>query len=303
MSRLSCRIRVFWAVVAIGLSVCYAPATQAGDASDTEPFTLVVMDPLASPLACDCVEGYAQRKYEVLGEFLKKQLNREVRVVFAQSLVKALKEEAKGRADLIVGKHSVVASDAEAAKVHLSPIAQLTGSDGKTTQTGLFVVRHDDPAQTVADIAGYRIFFGPAECAEKSAAPMRLMKKHGVAVPEEIETVPACSDGAVQLMELGSDVRAAAVISSYAQPLLEGCGTVKKGDLRVIGETEAVPFITAFTNDSVSADIRDQVIAALDEVQYDIKLLIALETKRGFVAWEEGDRATKGKVAVSKKKP
>jgi len=39
---------------------------------------------------------------------------------------------------------------------------------------------------------------------------------------------------------------AATVISSYAQPLLEGCGTIKKGDLRVIGETDPMPFVVAF---------------------------------------------------------
>jgi len=33
-------------------------------ADNTRPLSLVVMDPLAAPLSCPCVEGYAQRKYE-----------------------------------------------------------------------------------------------------------------------------------------------------------------------------------------------------------------------------------------------
>ena len=33
--------------------------------------TLVVTDPLALPLACSCVQGYAQRKYEKLAHFLQ----------------------------------------------------------------------------------------------------------------------------------------------------------------------------------------------------------------------------------------
>ena len=32
--------------------------------AEEKAFTLIVMDPLAAPLSCPCVEGYAQRKYE-----------------------------------------------------------------------------------------------------------------------------------------------------------------------------------------------------------------------------------------------
>src|SRR5688500_162229 len=42
-------------------------AAGSGDA-----ISMVVMDPLALPLSCPCVAGYAQRKYEVLGEYLEK---------------------------------------------------------------------------------------------------------------------------------------------------------------------------------------------------------------------------------------
>ncbi len=163
------------------------------------------------------------------------------------------------------------------------PIAQLTGKDGEVTQTGLFVVRTDDPAQTIEDIAGYRIFFGPEDCDEKSAVPMALMTEHGVSIPNPVETCGACSDGATQLIELGPGARAVAVISSYAEPLLEGCGTVQKGDLRVIAETEPIPFITAFVPSDMDPELREAMNAGLMEVQYDIQMLIALETRRGFV--------------------
>ena len=32
---------------------------------------MVVMDPLALPLSCPCVKGYAQRNYDKLGEKLE----------------------------------------------------------------------------------------------------------------------------------------------------------------------------------------------------------------------------------------
>src|SRR5690606_33179298 len=61
-----------------------APAAEpaAGESAATGPLRLVVMDPLAEPLSCPCVEGYAQRKYEKLAEYLSQELGREVTVAF-----------------------------------------------------------------------------------------------------------------------------------------------------------------------------------------------------------------------------
>lgn len=255
----------------------------ASEAAEERPFTMVVMDPLCTELACDCVEGYAQRDYNKFGEFLSQYIGRDVKVVFASSLVTALDGDAEGHCDLVIGKHSVVLYDANQRELDVDPVAQLTGKDGDVTMTGLFVVRSDDPAQTIADIAGYRIFFGPEECDEKSAVPMALMTEHGVAIPDPIETVGACSEGATQLIELGPEARAVAVISSYAEPLLEGCGTVQKGDLRVIAETEPIPFVSAFVPADLDPALREAVVNGLMEVQYDLEMLVALETRRGFV--------------------
>ena len=80
-----------------------------------------------------------------------------------------------------------------------------------------------------------------------------------------------------------SGSRTATVISSYAQPLLEGCGTIKKGDLRVVGETAPVPFIVAFVNDSLSLTEKESVRKVLFAVGKDRDLCTALETKDGFV--------------------
>ena len=163
------------------------------------------------------------------------------------------------------------------------------------------VVRAADPARTVADLQGYRIFFGPADCDEKSAAPMALLTAHGIEVSREPETCPACSDAATKLLELDENVQAAAVISSYAQPLLEGCGTIEKGDLRVLGESEVVPFITAFINAELDEAARQQIHDVLMEVQYDVNAMIALETKSGFVPYAELT-ADEDAVAAAKKK-
>jgi ABC-type phosphate/phosphonate transport system substrate-binding protein len=260
------------------------PAAEVPTASDRQTLTIVVMDPLCAPLSCPCVEGYAQRDYEKLAAYLQKSLDQPVKVIFNESLVKALESDKSIRADLIIGKDSVVRSDARAAKLKLTPIAHLTGKDGKTTQTGLIVVPKDDPAQAVSDLNGYRILFGPADCAEKFDAPQQLLKKHGVSIPDKLETSAACSDGASKILEFGDDVRAAAVISSYAQPLLEGCGTIDKGSLRVVGETGPVAFITVFAARSLSDGTSRGLQQALLNVSQDRSLCQALESAKGFVA-------------------
>jgi ABC-type phosphate/phosphonate transport system substrate-binding protein len=264
----------------------FSSAIGATENDAKSELTLIVMDPLAGPLACDCVQGYAQRKYEKLGFFLTKKLGTKVNVVWGENLKSAL-EESKGKADMIIGKHSVVLADAAGSKVDVIPLAQLTDQHESVEQTGLFVVRTNDAAQTVADLKGYRILFGPADCDEKSAAMVNLLKEHQVPVPNPLETSPSCSSAAVALMELPADVKAAAVISSYAEPLLEGCKKVKKGDLRIIGESKPVPFITLFVRKQLPSKTVDQLTQVLDDVGLDPQLLIDLETAAGFVKWKE----------------
>ena len=122
MGRIFSRVSLLFFLTALFL--CSANCNAADRA-----FTLVVMDPLSKPLSCDCVQGYAQRDYKKLAVFLQKQLGRRVDVVWYESLVEALKET-DGKADLIIGKHSVVAYDANKLEMPVEPIARLTGRDG-----------------------------------------------------------------------------------------------------------------------------------------------------------------------------
>ncbi|MBA3482039.1 MAG: PQQ-binding-like beta-propeller repeat protein [Pirellulales bacterium] len=284
------------------LTLAHLPTTKAADATETpkqpaasatkpavEPLSLIVMDPLAAPLSCPCVEGYAQRKYEVLAEHLEKAVGRPVVLTFSESLSKALHKEGCTTAHVIIGKDSVVRADAKTHNFKVKPLAQLTGLDGKSTQTGLIVVRTDDPAQSVADLKDHRIIFGPSDCSEKSSAARKLLEDAGVELPpvDKVEISAACSDGACKIIEWGSDVRGAAVISSYAAPLLEGCGTIKKGDLRVVAESEPVPFITAFATEQVTKPERKAIRKLLHASGDEPELLKALESLLGFIPLEE----------------
>ena len=271
-------------------------------AKKSDQLILVVMDPLAAPLACDCVKGYAQRKYETLGEHLTVRLKRPVKVVWGGAL-KLATVDVDGRADIIIGKHSVVLHDAALAKMEVEPIAYLTGLDGSTTQTGLIVVRSADRAKTAADLKGYKILFGTPDCDEKSAAVMRLLTKHNIDIPAKPETYDACSIAATTLFEMDEKIDAAAVISSYAQPLLEGCGTIQKGDLRIVAETKPVPFVTAFANKKLDPSLVAEVQKALLAVGESEALLKSLETKNGFVSVKSKSADTTADPAtVAKKK-
>src|SRR5207249_760562 len=152
-------------------------------AKDNKPapaLTVVVMDPLAAPLSCPCVKGYAQRDYQKLAAQLEKDLGRPVKVFFAETLTEALRKKSDGKADVIIGKESVVRAGAKDNNIAIDPVAALSGKDGKTTQTGLIVVANADPALTTADLKGYRILFGPGDCDEKHSAALKLLRENEI---------------------------------------------------------------------------------------------------------------------------
>jgi ABC-type phosphate/phosphonate transport system substrate-binding protein len=273
-----------YALLALAAIALFSPSIGADDKTKTNEIVLVVMDPMALELSCPCVKGYAQRNYGKLGAHLTKQLGRPVKVHFADSLTAALKIKTAGKADLVIGKDSVIRAAARGNKLDLVPLASLTDKEGKTTQTGLWVVPGKDPALSVSDLKGYDLVFGNADADEKYSAALALLRDFEIKPPEKLATCGSCSDAASKVLEAyKAGKKTAAVISSYAQPLLEGCGTVKKGDLRVIGETDPVPFVTAFINSKLSTDERTAIQKALLAVGKDADLCKVLETKKGFV--------------------
>jgi len=259
--------------------------------------TIVAMDPMAAPLACECVKGYAQRKYERLVDHLAQKTGMTVRVVWSESLVTALGSQTK-TAEIIIGKDSVVRSDAKQAKRNLLPIAKLTDLAGSTQQKGLFVVLQDNPAASLLDLEGYQILFGPVDCDEKDAAPKKKLADLKIEFKSG-EACPSCAIGAKKLTELDAKGKFATVISSFAGPLLEGCGTIKKGDLKIIGESDPVPFISAFVDSSLTPEVQKKITAALLSMNESPELLQAMETKQGFVPYAVADLATEKKSGQS----
>ncbi len=247
---------------------------------NASPVTILVADPLAKELACDCVAGFAQRRYAALAMVLEKRLGRPVHVLYSLELSTYWGEDRP--VSLVIGKHSEMICQARELGRTLHPLASLTDEHASTTFRGLFVVRSGNPAQSLADLKGYRILFGPASCEEKHRAAMKALKQAGVAVPDPVETVPSCTDAANKLMALSDEDRVAAVISDYAKILLEGCHTIPAGSLRVVGTTEALPFITVFATDEVPPALRRRIRKELLEAKRFSALLRLLQSKEGF---------------------
>ncbi|MBI5685414.1 MAG: PhnD/SsuA/transferrin family substrate-binding protein [Verrucomicrobia bacterium] len=240
---------------------------------------MVVMDPLCKQLACACVQGFAQRDYQTLAAFMSEKLGRPVEALVQESLKEA-GQITDGKLDLIIGKDSVVRAKALAANIPVTPLAMLTDRAGKTTLTGLFIVRSEDPARRIADLKGRKVLFGLPACNEKHSAALAAMKSLGMPLPDKPETMATCNQTGLAVLEKQAD---AAVISSYAMALLEGCGTIDKGALRAIGQTAPVPFITVFATKRVSATDAEAITKALLAVGGDAALKEKMETRDGFV--------------------
>lgn len=274
------------AIVILVLAAAPLAAQQAAVATERQPLNILVADPLAKELACDCVAGFAQRRYEALAMVLEKRLHRPVKSFCGTKLSAYWSDDQS--VSLIVGKYSDIVYQAKELGRQVYPIAALTDQNGLTTFRGLFLVRAGNRAQSIADLKDYRMVFGPPSCDEKHSAALAALRKAGIMVSDDdqLETVPSCTDGANQLMKATDQDQVAAVISDYAKVLIEGCQAVPKGALRVIGQTEPLPFVTVFATDEISAQDRKQVREELLAARRFPTLLRLLETKYGFRPFE-----------------
>ncbi|MCD6304336.1 MAG: PhnD/SsuA/transferrin family substrate-binding protein, partial [Planctomycetes bacterium] len=173
---------------------------------------VVVMDPLAEKLTGSCMKDYGQRKYDELGKFLEGRLRRKVYLAYGDSLADILRLNGGG-VDVIIGKESIVRSDASAAGIEVTALARLTSRSGATTTRGAFVVRADGSLRKLADLAGRKVIFGETEDREKHAAALAALRAEGVEPPEPLIINAADSAATLDVMDGAAD---AAVISDYA---------------------------------------------------------------------------------------
>lgn len=249
------------------------PARQAGS------LRVVVMDPLARELSCDCLPGYAQRRYGKLCEYLAGRLGRAVGVTFAEYLEPAHVRGADA-AHLVIAQQSLALSDANALRITLRPLARLTDRDGNTTLRGHFLVRAGDRAAGLSDLTGCRLLLGSEEFAESHFAALAALAAAGVDRPAGTRTEPAYLNRALAVVEKTAD---AAVVPSWSLRKMFDTGKVERAWVKDVGRTAPVPFVTVYATgalgDRQAADVRAALLAARSEPA----LLKALESRDGFV--------------------
>jgi ABC-type phosphate/phosphonate transport system substrate-binding protein len=216
-------------------------AAMAGAQTAPAPLRLAVTDPLARQNACSCVAGHGQRDYHALARHLERRLRRPVSVTVAPMSAAVLSGGDREVPDLIIGSRSQVEAACAEASRRPTLLAQLSGPDGATGQAGLFVVRQADAARCLLDLKGRRILLGPPAVAERHEAALAALRTLGLSPAEPLPTVE--TDGGAVGEVLRGDAHAA-VISAHALPLLVGCDALRREELRVVGRTEPVPFMT-----------------------------------------------------------
>ena len=243
---------------------------------------LVVMDPLAKELACACVKGYGQRDYRKLAARLESALKQPVSIEFSDDLAESLTLASPGQEVIAIGEQSLVAQGAKRAGLKCHTVCELTDPDGGTTLTGSFVARSDDPAKELKDVSGRTVLFGLTESDENHAVTQSALRVAGVESPGAPEKRASFNAAALDVLDSQASPPPVAVIPGYALRLLEGCGSITPGSLKVIGRTQPVPFITVFIADNVPAEKEQKILKTLLSVKDNAKLLKAMESRDGF---------------------
>ena len=240
---------------------------------------VVVMDPLALALSCSCVDGVGQRRYDQLAAHLEQATGRRFRFIYEESLDLALRR-IRSKPDFIIGKDAMVRFDAKRLKLTVTPLADLTDRDGRTTQRGVFLVRTGDPAKRLADLSGRDVMLGPEEEAETHQAAKAALQQARLAKPAKLDSAGAIDSG---VLALSDGEVAAAVVPDYLPPLLVGCGKVEPGAVRVLAKTPPVPGVRLFRTGTTDDALAKRVAAEVTALAKRKELLAALESARGFV--------------------
>lgn len=270
---------VFWA----------AGASAQAPSKESEPFTMIVLDPLAKELACACVKGYGQRDYRKLAARLETVLKQPVGIEFSDDLADTLATIGVQREYIVAGERSLVAHGAKAAGLPCTVLCDLTGQEGETSLNALFLVRANDPAKELKDIGARKVLFGVPEADAKHAAATETMRAAGVK-PSATEQRLPYTDAALDVLDSEESPLPVAVVPGYALRLLQGCGSINPGDLRVIGKTEMVPFISLFVSDNIPTPKEKKILETLLAVKDDAKLLKEMESKAGFKSAEPEEK-------------
>jgi outer membrane protein assembly factor BamB len=267
-----------WLAVLLSVGGCASDKSESR--ASARPILLVVMDPLAKELACACVKGYGQRDYRKLAAWLESGLKQGVSIEFSDDLAETLKLAEPGQEVIVAGESSLIVENAKRATLACQPLCALTDPAGDTSLTASFVAQANDPAKELKDLRGRTFLFGLADTKENHAAVQSTLRAAGV--ESAVEKRSVYTDAALDVLDSKSSPAPIAIIPGYALRLLEGCGSITRGDMKVIGKTEPFPFVTLFVSDTISAEKSQKILQTLLHLKTDENLLRAMESRDGF---------------------
>jgi outer membrane protein assembly factor BamB len=270
------------ALIALGFILAADRVLAMPAKAGPDPILLLVTDPLAKELACACVKGYGQRDYRKLAARLEAVLRQRVSIEFSDDVAESMTTATPGQQVIIIGERGMVTQGAKEAGLKCHPVCALTGLDGTTTFSGSFVARSGDAAGELKDLRDRKVFFGLARTDENQTVTREALRAAGVEATARLENRGSYSDAALDVLDSKSSPRPVAVIPSYVLPMLEGCGSVKAGELKVIGKTQPMPFVTVFLGDNIPVEKEQKILQTLLAIRGDAKLLKAMETRDGF---------------------
>ncbi len=272
------RALLILAAGAFCLSGCRDEPAGGPDGGDRPPgpLRIFVVDPFAEPRSC--VTDYAPRRYDLLAEHLGRELGRKAELLPGGYLPDVLRLN-PGEVDLIVGKKSLIEADLAGSGQAYRPAAVLSDAEGLTTLVGLFVVPAESALKTLGDLAGKKVLFGPKQDAERHDAALAALNEAvpnaemGPEVPRDVTAVLNVIDGKAD----------AAVVSEHDLRFGVACGALSAGEVRPVGRSKPVPFITVFLSERLSPQDATAVSGALERVAKTPELLEKLNSRDGFL--------------------
>ncbi len=145
----------------------------------------------------------------------------------------------------------------------LQPVAAVLSRD-KTTKTYSMIVTKEDNTSinTVADLSGKSMAFGPLQSTSSYVVPAKFLAKNHIQLSDFIKYSNLNSHDAVLRAVLRGDYDAGAVSEAFAQRFL-GHG------LKVVGVTEKFPSFLIVAGINVPQKVRDSVATLLLKIQAD----------------------------------
>ncbi|MEO8475643.1 MAG: phosphate/phosphite/phosphonate ABC transporter substrate-binding protein [Actinomycetota bacterium] len=169
--------------------------------------------------------------------------------------------------------------------------------DADRSLTSAFLVRADDPATSLQDLAGRRVGVGAVDSPQATLIPLQHLRETGVSLEDmdlihhDVFAGKHGDHGTAERMEAAAlaagDVEAACVLSANVT-VFESEGIVAPGALRVLGETAEFDHCNFTVGPGAEADPMARFGELLTAMNYDDPDVRPLCDLEGLKRWEPG---------------